>query len=69
MRCRSNTEPVLEPAALNFLTACGQVFPEGVDFFLRLAVHDQGYRLGHGVISCFTFPIGASRAPDFRLYQ
>src|SRR5207249_10461019 len=41
-----HTESVLEPAALDFLTACGELSPEVVDFFLRVAVHDEGYRLG-----------------------
>src|SRR5262249_36051431 len=40
------TVPVLQPAALHFLTASRKLLPEVVDFFLILAVHDQGDGLG-----------------------
>src|SRR5262245_64049131 len=38
-------ELVLEPAALDFLPAGGELGPEVVDFRLGLAVHDQRERL------------------------
>ena len=41
-----HTEPVLEPPALYVLAARRELRPEVVDFFLRLAVHDERYRLG-----------------------
>src|SRR5438552_10163442 len=41
-----HTEPVLEPPALYFLAARRELRPEVVYVFLRLAVHDERYRLG-----------------------
>src|SRR5207245_7618762 len=41
-----NTESVLEPAALDLLATCGEPLPKVVYFFLRHAVHDEGYCLG-----------------------
>src|SRR5207245_11125255 len=39
-------EFVLEPPALDFLAAGGELLPEMVHFLLALAVDDEGYRLG-----------------------
>src|SRR5438093_11121092 len=41
-----HAEAILEPAALHFLAARGQLLPEMVHFLLRLAVHHQRDRLG-----------------------
>ena len=35
---------VCEPAALHFLATVAELVPVVVDFFLRLAVHDEGKR-------------------------
>src|SRR2546422_245685 len=40
-----HTESVFEPPALHLLAARGELLPKVVYLFLRLAVHDKGYRL------------------------